>query len=804
MAVFKCKMCGASLEVHGNESVCSCSYCGTFQTLPRFDNERKIALFTRANNLRIKSEFDKAAGIYESIVTEFRDEAEGYWGLVLCKYGIEYVDDGNGKMVPTCHRTLPLSVMDDDDFNQACEYADLQAKNLYRQEGKVIDKIQKKILDIAVNEEPYDIFICYKENDDITSERTEDSLIAQDIYTHLIKGGYNVFFARDTLKFVAGTEYEPYIYAALSSSRLMLAIGTRFEYFDSVWVKNEWSRFISMMTDNTNKILIPCYKNMDAYDMPKEFKNMQALDMGEVTFFGSLMDNIERVIEKTAPKGKGETVILNSDVGDLTPVLERGFMLAEDKEWSKADQLFETALNKDPRNGKAYLGKLFVDLQVSNFDELSKLSSPFSSYGDYERIMRFGDDELKCAVKNCNDSILRRNEEEHKKDIYENALEMMDNATTEEMYENAGYLFIEVKDYADAKEKSDQCFELAEKARLKAEAEEIEWTYNKACSDLCSVHKTRGNLKDIPIIEKSAKAFQWLGNYRDSKERYHQCLQTISIIKKEADEIRIAQIQQYEMKKELYDAKVKKRQKLFVIISAIVSIVIVLSLLLYYLIIPQIKKAVFISNYGENAYATLGLVEIGSYITFGGYEQNNVDSDGKEDIEWLVLDIKDGKALLTTKYILDCKAFNDCHSDNNYYVTWETSTLRHWLNNEFFDTAFSENEKNYIPTVTVLADENPDYTDGNVFQGSDTEDKVFLLSVNEANNYFSSDEKRKCEPTEYAEHNGVSRDECWCWLRTVGKTQDSVAEVEDGYVFSYGRNACYSYAVRPAMWISLE
>ena len=163
MAIFKCKMCGGALELSENQSVATCEYCGTQQTLPKLDNEKKLALFSRANNLRLKSEFDKAAGIYESIIAEFRDEAEAYWGLVLCKYGIEYVDDGKGNKIPTCHRTLPVAIMEDDDFQQACEYADITAKIIYRDEAKAIDKIQKKILNIALNEEPYDVFICYKE-----------------------------------------------------------------------------------------------------------------------------------------------------------------------------------------------------------------------------------------------------------------------------------------------------------------------------------------------------------------------------------------------------------------------------------------------------------------------------------------------------------------------------------------------------------------------------------------------------------------------------------------------------------------
>ena len=110
MAVIKCKMCGGDLNVAENNSVAVCEYCGTQQTVPSADNEKKLTLFGRANRLRMACEFDKAAGVYESIVADFPEEAEAYWGLVLCKYGIEYVDDpATGKKIPKLSRTpMPL------------------------------------------------------------------------------------------------------------------------------------------------------------------------------------------------------------------------------------------------------------------------------------------------------------------------------------------------------------------------------------------------------------------------------------------------------------------------------------------------------------------------------------------------------------------------------------------------------------------------------------------------------------------------------------------------------------------------
>ena len=546
MAIFKCKMCGGDLEILDNATVCECEYCGTKQTVPRLDDEKKLALFTRANNLRLKSEFDKAAGIYESIIAEFRDDAEAYWGLVLCKYGIEYVEDRDSRRIPTCHRTLPVSIMDDDDFQQACEYADIAAKTVYRNEAKAIDKIQKKILKIAHNETPYDIFICYKETDDITGARTEDSLIAQDVYTKLIKDGYRVFFARDTLREVAGVDYEPYIYAALSSAKIMLAIGTKHEYYDAVWVKNEWSRFISMMGDDSSKVLIPCFKDMDAYDMPKAFKNMQALDMGEVTFFGDLVDNIERVLSKLSVKGSTETIGFNSGNSDVAPLLERGFLFLEDEKWQKGDDFFELVLNKDPKNARAYLGKLLVDLEVSKPEKLQDFHTPFDDNDNYQKIMRFADKSLKDNIKKQNDIIIRRNEENRKRDIYEKAVSMMSSDTSAKMLEAAGYLFLEVKDFNDARDLAEDCFE---KAEVASKNETLREAKQKIKQD------------NIKSIKTAIEMLEDISEWEDADEQLEFCKKRIEelrlkeIEKKREQERKIAEIKAKSEKQAQYRAK---------------------------------------------------------------------------------------------------------------------------------------------------------------------------------------------------------------------------------------------------------
>ena len=159
--------------------------------------------------------------------------------MVLCKYGIE---SKIGKKIPTCRRIQFASIYGDVDYLNVIKYADVVAKNIYEKEAKEISKLQKSILDISSKEDLFYISICYKENDS-KDNRTKDSVLAQDIYNELISKGYRVFFSRITLKDKLGTQYEPYIFAAIHSAKVMLHVTTSDENSESIWVRNGWSRF---------------------------------------------------------------------------------------------------------------------------------------------------------------------------------------------------------------------------------------------------------------------------------------------------------------------------------------------------------------------------------------------------------------------------------------------------------------------------------------------------------------------------------------------------------------------------------
>ena len=300
MIVFKCKMCGGNLDVSPEMTVGACQSCGSTMTLPKLSGEKRANLYERANSYRMASEYDRALGIYESILSEDITDAEAYWSLVLCKYGIEYVEDPKThKRIPTCNRIHRSSILADTDYKNALTYASGEAKALYEEEAEAIETIRKGMMEISAHEKDFDIFLCYKEADE-RGRRTLDSVVAQDIYAALTEEGYKVFFARVTLEDKQGTAYEPYIYAALHSAKVMLVVGTKPEYFNAVWVKNEWSRYLTLIKSGAKKTLIPAYKNMATGDLPEEMQHLQAQNLGELGF----MQDLVRGIQKILPKAK--------------------------------------------------------------------------------------------------------------------------------------------------------------------------------------------------------------------------------------------------------------------------------------------------------------------------------------------------------------------------------------------------------------------------------------------------------------------------------------------------------------------
>ena len=845
-------MCGGTIEFNPGDTVGVCDSCGTKQTLPTTSDEIITNLHNRANTLRLKCEFDKAEEIYNKILEKNPDDAEAHWGIILCKYGIEYVEDPKTyNRVPTCHRTSFDAILADEDYKAALANGDGAQRELYEEEAKKIDRIQKDILSIVHNEKPFDVFICYKETDE-NGNRTQDSVIANDIYHQLTQEGFKVFYAAITLEDKVGQEYEPYIFAALNSAKVMLVVGSKPEYFTAVWVKNEWSRFLKLIKTDRSKLLIPCYRNMDAYELPEEFAHLQAQDMSKIGFINDLVRGIRKVVADTDSQEKTvrESVAVNSGNANEDSLLKRAFIFLEDGDWDAADEYCEKVLDIDPENARAYLGKLMAECRACRMEDLQNCRQPFDGSGNYNKVLRFAEPKLIETLKGYIAHINERNENARLTGIYNRAVSAMNEANSENEYKAAAEIFKTVPGFKDADSLVEKCLDNAEICRKDA-------LYNSARSQMT------GNI--IRNYESAIRMLESISGWKDADEQIYACQKKVEELKAKEEAERLEAERKAEEHRIAVEKAKKKAKKVFIAIASVACVCAVFLILLKTVIIPKRKynQAMELISSGDydSAYELLeelgksediasnkydraikyidsgdyktacillnGLSykdsaeklksakqvllknpKVGDIVYFGAYEQDNNTSNGKELIEWLVLAKEKNRILVISDKALDFQTYNSSITS----VTWETCTLRKWLNTDFVNDAFSDGEKAMIPTVTVSADKNPQYdTD----PGDATKDKVFLLSIVEAEKYFTSDEARECVPTEYAISNGACTSDsytkggkatCWWWLRSPGYDQYDAAGVHvDGDVHEFG--LCVSGggdAVRPAMWISID
>lgn len=388
-------MCGDDIILNQDQTNGVCESCGTTTTLPKINEEQLVNLYNRANNFRRQNKFDNAIKIYEDIIREDDTQAEAHWGMVLCRYGIEYVvDPVSSERIPTCHRASYDDILKDVDYTEALKYTtDMVTRSLYEKEAKYISKIQKEIVSLSQQKDPYDVFICYKETDE-TGNRTEDSVVAQEIYYQLTNQGYKVFFARITLEGILGEDYESYIFAALHTSKVMLVIGTKEEHFNAVWVKNEWSRYLEIVKKDRKKLLIPCYKNMDAYDIPDELARLQSQDMSKIGFIQDLIRAIDKKLKVEIPK---ETISkeVTSNVGDVDSLYKRGCLFLEDKDFENAKDYFNKCLDKNPEHAPSYIGLVCAKFCISRESNLVTAEDRFWRDSDFKKAVRFADEKYK-------------------------------------------------------------------------------------------------------------------------------------------------------------------------------------------------------------------------------------------------------------------------------------------------------------------------------------------------------------------------------------------------------------------------
>jgi hypothetical protein len=840
-------MCGGDLEIQEGQAVCTCEYCGTEQTLPRLDTDRKANLYDRANHFRRNNDFDKAMSIYEQVLNEDNTDSEAYWSLVLCRYGIEYVEDpATHKRIPTINRAQYTSIYADENYKSAINYASTSQKIVYENEARIIDEIQKGILEISEKEEPFDVFICYKETDD-AGRRTQDSVLANELYHQLTQEGFKVFFSRITLEDKLGQEYEPYIFAALNSAKVMVVLGTKPEYFKAVWVRNEWSRYLSLIKNGAQKMLIPAYKDMDPYDLPDEFSHLQAQDMSKLGFMQDLIRGIKKIIgaEQEKQSTKETVIVQQGGNSNVTALIKRGNMALEDKEWDKADEFFEEVLNQDAECAEAYLGKLLAKIHSSNVDMLidyfdgtkatklridilnacdedkkhidemaekymvdgylssSDIMSQYSFNRTYKSELSCRQEQKKLTLEKLQEEKLLVRARKYAKGETEVTINRVIEIVTKNLDERIETAQNQDKESIETKkikyvefmvQKDKDVITLYDNAIAKRESQyqSIVTAFNEA--------KTSNQVKD------AKRNFEGMNGYSDSASYIQKCEDRIVQLTKEE-----------EAQRARYEAKVKRESIIkSVVLVAVIAVFVAICILVNKIVIPNIKYSQAVklmeeekfeeaasafeqlNGYKDSAEKQQEAIEkyqeylwqmelellknakVGDIVEFGNYLSNT---------EWIVLDDKNGEKLLLSRYAFDSRQYNSTKD----VVTWETCTIRDWLNTKYVDIAFDENEKSILANTEIVNNINSEYE---IENGNDTIDKIFLLSIDEVEKYLPTENDRKT----------VSLDgeiAMW-WLRSTGKISNYASYITGGGGLSSG--GVYvdtKRGVRPALWIDL-
>ncbi|MBE6069805.1 MAG: tetratricopeptide repeat protein [Clostridium lundense] len=551
MTVVRCKMCGGDLELTGGEEVATCLFCGTKQTLPKVGGARRASLYDRANRFRCAGDFDKAAEIFEQAIEDDPSDAEAYWSLVLCRYGIEYVEDpSTHKRIPTINRVQRASILQDVDYECALERATAAQRPVYESEAAQIAEIQAGMLEVSAKDEPYDVFICYKETDD-AGRRTRDSVLAGELYQELVEEGFRVFFSRVTLEDKLGDAYEPHIFAALSSAKVMVVLGTRKEHFEAPWVRNEWGRYLRLIAAGEEKALIPAFRDMDPYDLPEEFAHLQAQDMSKLGFMQDLVRGIKKILGITAPVPGASRIDFEPPqirTAHTNSLLRRAFLFLEEGEWERAKRYCNRVLDQEPENALAYVGELMAELKIGKREDLPKAASSFRNMSSYRMALRFGDEDLRSELTGACDAvegrvraeIKARIEQDKCHKVYVEASAILTNpASSFESLLRAADCFERIGTYRDAERLRAECLNICEeRARLSREHAERFESHKEHEKDMrvrskyayaYSVYEDALNAKApeyaVSSFETAARLFGEISSYKDSLEMMAKCRQ---------------------------------------------------------------------------------------------------------------------------------------------------------------------------------------------------------------------------------------------------------------------------------------
>lgn len=272
MELLRCTQCKGDLILSEDGLSGRCKFCGATYHFKQQKSERLISLLNQANVSRLKGDYDSAVLAYQIAIKEDETDADVYWGVVLSTFGIDYVEDKNGELVPTCRRTIRHSIFDDEFYKKAIKFADEEQAKQFEQQAQKIDLLQQSIKQKINSESDFDVFVCFKSSNEDGSP-TKDRTVARKIYDELEGRQIKTFFSEVTLKNRLGQDYEPIIYKALYTCKYFVLVLTDPEFLQAPWVRNEWTRFRDRANEEgLEDRTIAVFENLKEIDLPPIFR----------------------------------------------------------------------------------------------------------------------------------------------------------------------------------------------------------------------------------------------------------------------------------------------------------------------------------------------------------------------------------------------------------------------------------------------------------------------------------------------------------------------------------------------------
>lgn len=478
MAVLTCKICGGHIISTG-VGYGICDTCDTEVTLPVVNHAVCAEYYNRGNHFRSNREFDQAYKEFEHIIAQDAEDAEAYWSLVLCKYGVVYElnpETGKYDLIVTNIRQEPI--WEDIDYRRTLKCCDEHAKALYRAEAGKIDELVDQYFSLTRKMEPYDVFLC------VLEFNSNAARVAQTVYVKLVEKGLRVF--RESAMRTGDTpmEREAHIAYALTTAKLMFAITAGNDDLNTQHLRQQWIRFLELSQKDRGKKIIPVYTGTDTSVIPQQIPIHEAICADLPGYWQDLTWGAQQLLGKAAQQSQAD---------EGTQFMEAAKQAFGERNYTAASVMAEQALNYDPNNAYAHYYILMSKHRASGFEELFNVKEDWAASNPLQRIISLDKGELGQQAQAFRTEYCNRTN-------YQKARNLMNR----EVYGEAVALLEQLGDYRDAPTVLERCRKLRHHQKMlqqyRSETENNPYThlFRKIQRDHSNVFNTLvGKLKQV-------------------------------------------------------------------------------------------------------------------------------------------------------------------------------------------------------------------------------------------------------------------------------------------------------------------